>query len=157
MLARMAAVHTAQIAELVRGATSEESMKIKAVVCRVDDENGNQNVLANVTLDDFIAYLGEMTAEPEDELAALERELAGYQPQANAKTPAQEKAENEGRLVPGDALASARPSGQVVVIPRSNELVVNICNAKTRGDVYAALDMLLSQFGARLAKDGEVV
>jgi hypothetical protein len=126
-------------------------MKIKSVVCRIDDDNGNQNVLANVSPEEFIEFLGEMTAEPEDELAALERELAGYKPQTNAKTPAQEKAEARGEPVP------LPQSGQVVVIPRSNELVVNICNAKTRGDVYAALDMLLAGFGARLAKDGEIV
>lgn len=111
-------------------------MKLLSVVCRVEDELGEH--LHNVEPAIFLDMLSAATEsqEPPDELAELEAELA-----AAKKTPTA-PATDKPKAIAG-----------MLVLPRA--AAEPIVTAKTRGEVYEQLDILLSQFGARLAHEGE--
>jgi hypothetical protein len=116
-------------------------MKLLSVVCRVEDELGEHlhNVEPAVFLD-MLSAATEGAVEPPDELAELEAELAA------AKKPS-------AQAVPTPAVAKPKSAAGMIILPR--EAAEPIVTAKTRGEVYEKLDELLSQFGARLAQEGE--
>lgn len=122
-------------------------MRLKFVVCRVDEGEGTVEQLINLDPESFIAMLDDATkaeASPTDDLAALEAEMG------RAKAPAQAPEmpvplPNE-KLAPGVLIAG---DGQTILLPRA--AVEPLVQAKTRGELIDKLNELLSPFGIQIA------
>lgn len=122
-------------------------MRLKFVVCRVDEGEGTVEQLINLDPESFISMLDDATkaeTEPVDDLAALEAEMGrAHQAAATVATSAapQHAAAPEGTMVSGD--------GKVVLLPRA--AVEPLVQAKTRGELIEKLNELLSPFGIQIA------
>lgn len=121
-------------------------MKLTHVVCYIEDEHGEhmQKIAPAVFLDILTEATSEVT--PEDDLAALEAEIS----RSRTPTPA---APAKAAAAPAPAQAAHKVVAGEVVLPRS--AVDPLVKAKTRGELIEQLDIILSQFNARIAKEGE--
>ena len=124
-------------------------MRLKFVVCRIDEGEGTVEQLINLDPESFISMLDDATKQEggaDDDLAALEAEMgrakvAAVEP-AHVENPAtQTKAIPAGIMVGGD--------GQTILLPRA--AVEPLVQAKTRGELIEKLNELLSPFGIQVA------
>lgn len=124
-------------------------MKLLAVVCRVEDDGVEK--LHNIEPAIFLDMLAASQESEADDLATLEAELAASRQHQEPATPVNAIPEGSS-FVNGVAVRTQTVEG-LTVLPRA--VAEPIVTAKTRGEVYEKLDELLSQFGARLAREGE--
>jgi hypothetical protein len=124
-------------------------VKLLSVVCRVTDDDGKNDRLHNIEPADFLDMLSAATegeAEDVDDLAALQAELDA----------SRKPAKGEAAPPPPQPTAAATPKvvGGDVVLPHA--AFDPLIGAKTRGELFDAVNALLSQFGARIANAGEL-
>lgn len=120
-------------------------MRLKFVVCRVDEGEGTVEQLINLDPESFISMLDDATKEeasPADDLAALEAEMGRAKEQAHAVSPLPVDAPiPNGTIVAGD--------GHTILLPRV--AIEPLVQAKTRGELIEKLNELLSPFGIQIA------
>lgn len=119
-------------------------MKLTHVVCYIEDEHGEH--MQKIAPAVFLDILSEATSEvtPEDDLAALAAEIS------RSRTPTPTA---PAKAAPAPAQAAPKTIAGEIVLPRS--AVDPLVKAKTRGELIEQLDIILSQFNARIAKEGE--
>jgi hypothetical protein len=118
-------------------------MILKSVVCRVEDELGEH--LHNVDPATFMDLLSAAVegASEVDELAALEAELnAGKAAAAAIATDVAKLATELPKTVNGETVLPYAAFDPLI-------------GAKTRGELFVAVNALLSQFGVRIAEPGQ--
>lgn len=126
-------------------------MRLKFVVCRVDEGEGTVEQLINLDPESFISMLDDATkaeADPADDLAALEAEMGRAKvmvapvEKAHAMSPLPVDAPiPNGTIVAGD--------GHTILLPRV--AIEPLVQAKTRGELIEKLNELLSPFGIQVA------
>lgn len=123
-------------------------MKLVSVVCRVIEDGGIEH-LHNVEPAVFMDLLSNAVEGDADDLAALEAELSAAKP----SPPVPNVVPNATTLA-AVAEVEARRTGGEIVLPRA--VIDPLVAAKTRGELIEKVNELLSQFGARVAKEGEL-
>lgn len=119
-------------------------MRLKFVVCRVDEGEGTVEQLINLDPESFISMLDDATKQgggADDDLAALEAEMGRAKAAAAEPVPTAPAAPQPAALVSGD--------GQTILLPRA--AVEPLVQAKTRGELIEKLNELLSPFGIQIA------
>lgn len=123
-------------------------MRLKFVVCRVDEGEGTVEQLINLDPESFISMLDDATKQgggADDDLAALEAEMG--RAKAAAAEPAAPVTAVGSPATAGAALVSG--DGQTILLPRA--AVEPLVQAKTRGELIEKLNELLSPFGIQIA------
>lgn len=122
-------------------------MRLKFVVCRVDEGEGTVEQLINLDPESFISMLDDATKQgggADDDLAALEAEMGRAKVAAQAPempVPLPNEKHAPGVLIAGD--------GQTILLPRA--AIEPLVQAKTRGELIEKLNELLSPFGIQVA------
>lgn len=120
-------------------------MRLKFVVCRVDEGEGTVEQLINIDPESFISMLDEATKQSggaDADLAALEAEMGRTKETTHAVSPLPVDAPiPNGTIVAGD--------GHTILLPRA--AVEPLVQAKTRGELIEKLNELLSPFGIQIA------
>ncbi|HJQ13069.1 MAG TPA: hypothetical protein VJ840_18700 [Gemmatimonadaceae bacterium] len=119
-------------------------MKLKAVVCRVDDGPGTPDQLINLDPHSFIELLDQATQE--DDLAALEAEMYGKAAPATPSLHIEPK-ETQTTAVPAGMMVAA--DGKSILLPR--EAIEPLMQAKTRGELIEKFNELMQPFGIQVA------
>lgn len=125
-------------------------MRLKFVVCRVDEGEGTVEQLINLDPESFISMLDDATKQgggADDDLAALEAEMGRAKAAAAVPlSPAAPHAPVPAAL-PADVMVSG--DGKMILLPRA--AVEPLVQAKTRGELIEKLNELLSPFGIQIA------
>lgn len=117
-------------------------MQLTAVVCRVWRDGAKTDELISLEPVEFVRLLDAAVpqAEEANDLAQLERELAGYKPSANNASP-------EGAILVGETpmpTGTHRKEGEWVSLPA--EVLTPLVAAKTRGELRDKVNALLAPF-----------
>lgn len=126
-------------------------MRLKFVVCRVDEGEGTLEQLINLDPESFIALLDEATKQSgggaDDDLAALEAELRGAKQPVAVQVASVAPVVPDTESLPAGVLVSG--NGKTILLPRA--AIEPLVQAKTRGELIEKLNELLSPFGIQIA------